>query len=199
MTDEVPSRIRCEWVPSDDPVYTDYHDREWGVPVHDDRKFFEFLTLEGAQAGLSWKTILVKRENYRNAMDNFMPEKVASYGRKKIDQLLSNQGIVRNKLKITSAVNNAQAFLKIVSEFGSFDSYLWRYVDGKPLDNRRKSIKEIPARTPDSDKLSNDLKKRGFRFVGSTIMYSFMQATGLVNDHTIDCFRHSRLDSYVPG
>lgn len=195
MTGNASSRKRCEWVPSGDPVYCDYHDKEWGVPVHDDRRFFEFLTLEGAQAGLSWKTILMKRENYRTALDNFVPAKIASYGQKKIDDLLGNSGIVRNRLKITSVVKNAQAFLAVASEFGSFDAYVWSFVGGKPLKQGWKSIRDIPPRSAESDELSNDLRKRGFKFVGSTIIYSFMQATGLVNDHTVECFRYAELGS----
>lgn len=195
MTGNASSRKRCEWVPSGDPVYCDYHDKEWGVPVHDDRRFFEFLTLEGAQAGLSWKTILMKRENYRTALDNFVPAKIARYGQKKIDDLLGNSGIVRNRLKITSVVKNAQAFLAVASEFGSFDAYVWSFVGGKPLKHGWKSIRDIPPRSAESDELSNDLRKRGFKFVGSTIIYSFMQATGLVNDHTVECFRYAELGS----
>jgi DNA-3-methyladenine glycosylase I len=181
--------IRCPWSGAD-PLYIQYHDEEWGVPVHDDRKLFEFLILEGAQAGLSWITILRKRENYRKAFDRFDAEKIARYTAKDVARLLKDEGIVRNRLKIESAVRNARAFLKIQDEFGSFDAYNWRFVDGKPLVNRWKSLKEIPARTPVSDAFSKDLKQRGFNFVGSTILYAHMQAVGMVNDHVKDCFRH---------
>jgi DNA-3-methyladenine glycosylase I len=178
---------RCAWAQGD--LYIAYHDHEWGVPVHDDRRLFEFLVLEGAQAGLSWITILKKRENYRQAFDHFDARKVARYDSRKIRQLLANPGIVRNRLKIESAVQNARAFLLIQREFGSFDRYVWQFVGGKPRLNRRKSMKEIPARTSESDALSRDLRKRGFNFVGSTICYAFMQAVGMVNDDTTDCFR----------
>ncbi|MGQ0604000.1 MAG: DNA-3-methyladenine glycosylase I [Anaerolineales bacterium] len=181
---------RCEW-PGADPVYINYHDREWGVPLHDDRQLFEFLILEGAQAGLSWIMILKKRENYRAAFDNFDPQKVARYTDRKIDKLLANPGIVRNALKINAAVRNARAFLEVQAEFGSFDAYIWRFVDGAPRQNTWRSLKEIPARTPESDALSKDLKQRGFSFVGSTIMYAHMQATGMVNDHIASCFRYA--------
>jgi DNA-3-methyladenine glycosylase I len=187
----VPALRRCAWAQGD--LYISYHDEEWGIPVHDDRRLFEFLILEGAQAGLSWITILKKRENYRRAFNQFEPSKVARYDSRKIRQLLSNEGIVRNRLKIQSAVQNARAFLAIQKEFGSFDRYVWRFVGGKPLMNRRKSLKEVPARTPESDALSKDLRKRGFNFVGSTICYAFMQAVGMVNDHTADCFRAPRV------
>jgi DNA-3-methyladenine glycosylase I len=166
-----------------------YHDREWGVPVHDDRTLFEFLILEGAQAGLNWETILKKRENYRRAFDNFDPVKVAEYNKRKIASLLGDEGIIRNRLKIASAVQNAQAFLAVQKEFGSFDAYVWRFVNGKPL--RRKRGKPVPATTPESAALSRDLQQRGFKFVGSTICYAFMQAVGMVNDHGPKCFRHS--------
>ncbi|HEX5035906.1 MAG TPA: DNA-3-methyladenine glycosylase I [bacterium] len=180
---------RCGWCEVDD-LYRQYHDEEWGVPVHDDRKLFEFLILEGAQAGLSWITILRKRENYRKAFDRFDAEKVARYTAKDVARLLKDEGIVRNRLKIESAVRNARAFLKVQDEFGSFDAYNWRFVDGRPLVNRWKSLKEIPGRTPVSDAFSKDLKRRGFNFVGSTIMYAHMQAVGMVNDHIKACFRH---------
>ena len=182
-------KVRCAW-PGDDPLYLAYHDEEWGVPVHDDRILFEFLTLEGAQAGLSWITILRKREAYRRAFSNFEPSRVARFNTPKIERLLQNPGIVRNRLKIEAAVSNAKAFLKVQKEFGSFDRYLWRFVGGKPIQNRWKSMKEIPAKTAESDAMSKDLKKRGFKFVGSTICYAHMQATGLVNDHTTACFRY---------
>jgi DNA-3-methyladenine glycosylase I len=185
-------KTRCAWS-GKDPLYIGYHDREWGVPVHDDRTLFEFLILEGAQAGLSWITILRKRDAYRRAFDAFRPEKVARYDRKKIASLLKNEGIVRNRMKIESAVKNARAFLKVQEEFGSFDAYQWRFVDGRPVINRFRSIKEVPARTPVSDALSRDLKDRGFSFVGSTIIYAHMQAVGMVNDHIVDCFRYRPL------
>lgn len=181
--------IRCAWV-SNDPLYINYHDTEWGVPVHDDRIIFEFLVLEGAQAGLSWYTILSKRENYRRAFDYFDPEKVARYDEAKIAELLANPGIVRNRLKIRSAVTNARAFLEVRDAFGSFDQYIWQFVGGRTRQNAWASLAEIPAKTPESDELSKDLIRRGFKFVGSTICYAHMQATGMVNDHTIDCFRY---------
>jgi DNA-3-methyladenine glycosylase I len=181
-------RIRCGWAGSD-PSYVEYHDTEWGVPVYDDRTLFEFLILEGAQAGLSWLTILRKRAAYRKAFAGFDPEKVARFDAKKIAQLMQDAGIVRNRLKIESAVKNARAFLRVQAELGSFSDYQWQFVDGKPLQNRPASLKQIPARTPISDAFSKDLKKRGFNFVGSTIMYAHMQAVGMVNDHVADCFR----------
>ena len=180
---------RCAWV-TDNPLYLEYHDTEWGVPVFGDRTLFEFLVLEGAQAGLSWLTILKKRAAYREAFDHFDAQKVANYGEAKVAELLENRGIVRNKLKVNSTVTNAQHFLKIQEEFGSFDAYLWPFVKGQPLVNAWRSLEEVPATTPESDALSKDLKKRGFKFVGSTIMYAYMQAVGLVNDHVTDCFRY---------
>ena len=183
---------RCPWAGTD-PLYVAYHDHEWGVPLHDDRKLFEMLTLEGAQAGLSWITILRKREAYREAFDRFDPAKVAEYGRDRIQELLRNPGIVRNRLKIHAAVQNASAYLRIAEAFGSFDRYLWQFVGGKPLQNRWTRGEEIPAHTPESDALSKDLKKRGFKFVGSTICYAFMQAVGMVNDHLTDCYRHAEI------
>lgn len=183
--------VRCPW-PSDE-LYISYHDKEWGVPVHDDRLLFEFLILEGAQAGLSWHTVLKKRENYRAAFDNFQAEKIARYGDKKIAALLDNAGIIRNRLKIHAAIQNARAFLTVQEEFGSFDAYLWRFVDGKPIINHRRSMKQVPARTKISDAMSKDLLKRGFKFVGSTICYANMQAVGMVNDHLVTCFRHREL------
>ena len=183
-----PDPVRCAWASGELSVR--YHDEEWGVPVHDDGTLFEFLILEGAQAGLSWTTILNKRENYRKAFDGFDPESVARYDRRKIERLLRDPGIVRNKLKIASAVANAKAFLRVQEEFGSFDRYLWQFVGGKPRVNSPKSMKQVPARTPESDAMSKDLKKRGFNFVGSTICYAFMQAVGMVNDHVVDCFRY---------
>jgi DNA-3-methyladenine glycosylase I len=188
---------RCEWVSGADPLMLDYHDREWGVPVHDDRKHFEFLVLEGAQAGLSWSTILKRREGYRRAFSDFNPEKVARYPDKKIEALIQDPAIIRNRLKIASAVRNARQFLAIQQEFGSFDDYAWRFVDGRPILNRRKGMGDIPATSPQSDAFSKDLKQRGFSFVGSTIIYAHMQAVGMVNDHMIDCFRYrevQRLD-----
>ena len=184
--------VRCAWV-GNDPLYVNYHDREWGVPVHDDHIMFEFMILEGAQAGLSWSTILRKRENYRLAFDSFDPLLIAHYDEKKIEELLSNPGIVRNRLKIRSAVDNARAFLKVQDDFGSFDAYIWRFVGGRPKKNAWKSVYEIPAQSEEAILLSKDLIKRGFRFVGPTICYTHMQATGLVNDHTVDCFRYNQV------
>ena len=184
---------RCAWVPTNDTLYLDYHDREWGVPVHDDLVWFEFLILEGFQAGLSWRTILNKRENFRQAFDLFDPQKIAAYDDTKIGELLSNAGIIRNQSKIRASILNARAFLNVQSEFGSFDSYIWRFVDGRPKVNAWNSITDIPARSPESDTLSKDLIQRGFKFVGSTICYAHMQATGMVNDHTTDCFRYKEL------
>ncbi len=183
---------RCAWV-NDDPLVIEYHDKEWGVPVHEDKSLFEFLILEGAQAGLSWNTILRKRENYRRAFDNFVPTKVASYDSQKVEELLADQGIVRNRRKIVAAIDNAKAFLDIVEEFGSFESYIWGFVSGRPIRNGWKELAEIPAETTESKQISLNLKKRGFKFVGSTICYAFMQAVGMVNDHTIDCFRYSEI------
>ncbi|MFP6596789.1 MAG: DNA-3-methyladenine glycosylase I [Candidatus Hydrogenedentota bacterium] len=183
---------RCEWCGSD-PLYVEYHDKEWGVPVHDDRLLFEFIILEGAQAGLSWITILKKREGYRKAFAGFDVQKVARFTEARLEKLLLNPAIVRNRLKVKSAVTNAQAFLKVQEEFGSFDKYIWRFVDGKPLVNKFKSMKDIPAKTDISDKMSKDLKERGFKFVGSTICYAHMQATGMVNDHAVDCFRYNQV------
>jgi DNA-3-methyladenine glycosylase I len=182
---------RCSWAKNDLAIA--YHDAEWGVPLHDERGLFEFLILEGAQAGLSWDTILRKRENYRVAFDNFDAEKVAGYNDKKIAELLQNEGIIRNRLKIASAIGNAQAFLRVQDEIGSFDKYIWNFVDGKPLKNKPKDTSEVPAKTAVSDAISKDLKKRGFNFVGSTIMYAFMQATGMVNDHLVTCFRYKEV------
>ncbi len=183
---------RCGWAGSD-PLYCSYHDSEWGVPVHDDRLLFEFLILEGAQAGLSWITILRKREGYRRAFAGLDPETVARFGEPELLQLMADPGIVRNRLKIASTLGNARAFLDLKEEFGSFDSYLWRFVDGIPLQNAWRTLSEVPASTAVSDALSRDLKRRGFRFVGSTICYAFMQAVGMVNDHTVDCFRWEEL------
>jgi DNA-3-methyladenine glycosylase I len=179
---------RCPW-PSDDKLMIEYHDKEWGVPLHNDRKLFEFLVLEGFQAGLSWRTVLHKRENFRKVFDNFDYNKVAKYNRRKINSLLKDVGIIRNKLKIEGAITNAKAFLLVRKEFGTFDKYIWNFVDGKPIQNKFKSLKELPAKTILSDQISEDLKKRGFKFVGSTIVYAHMQATGMVNDHIVDCYR----------
>ncbi|HZW84797.1 MAG TPA: DNA-3-methyladenine glycosylase I [Nitrososphaerales archaeon] len=186
-------KARCGWAPHDDSLYVRYHDLEWGVPLHDDRRLFEFLVLEGAQAGLSWATILRKRENYRQAFDNFNPTKVAVYGDKEVRELLSDEGIVRNRQKIASAVQNAKAFLRVQKEFGTFDDYVWRFVGGAPKVNKWKSMKEIPAKTAESEAMSRDLIKRGFNFVGPTICYAHMQATGMVNDHVVSCFRYREL------
>ncbi len=184
------NKIRCEWAGTD-PLYMEYHDKEWGVPVHDDRKLFEMLILEGAQAGLSWITILKKRENYKKVFDNFEPGKVAEYKSSKIKKLLADSGIVRNRLKVNSAVTNAKAFMQIQKEFGSFDKYIWGFVNGKTVKNKWKRLKDIPSSSPLSDDISKDLKKRGFKFVGSTICYAFMQAVGIVNDHVTNCFRYN--------
>ena len=182
---------RCAWATTDLGII--YHDAEWGVPQHDDRVLFEFLILEGAQAGLSWETILKKRENYRKAFDHFDPRKVARYDARRMLKLMDNEGIVRNRLKIAAAVQNAKAFLAVQNEFGSFDKYLWQFVGGKPIVNRRRSIKEVPAKTAESDALSKDLLKRNFKFVGSTICYAMMQAVGMVNDHEVRCFRYRQV------
>ena len=185
------TRIRCGWPSS--PISIAYHDREWGVPLKDDRKLFEFLVLDAAQAGLSWEIILRKREGFRAAFDDFDPEKIARYNDKKIQELLADPGIIRNRLKIESAIGNARAFLVVQKECGSFARYIWQFVEGKPRINTRRSLKDIPATSPESDAMSKALKKRGFRFVGSTICYAFMQAAGMVNDHAVDCFRHAEL------
>lgn len=186
--------IRCPWAGTD-PLYVAYHDQEWGVPVHDDRTLFEFLILEGAQAGLSWSTILKKRDNYRRAFDGFDPRVVAAYDEAKVAELLADAGIVRNRAKIASAIGNARAFLAIQEEFGSFDAYVWRFVDGRPIQNHWQSLSEVPAETAESHALSKDLKRRGFRFVGPTIIYAFMQAVGMVNDHLVSCFRYGELSA----
>lgn len=182
---------RCPW-PGSDPLYVRYHDKEWGVPLHDDTKLFEMLTLEGAQAGLSWITILRKRENYRKAFDGFDASKIAMYNSRKVGTLMKNEGIVRNRLKIEATITNARAFLDVQEEFGTFDAHIWQFIGGKPRRNRYRSVKNIPASTSESDAMSRDLKKRGFRFVGTTICYAFMQATGMVNDHTKECFLFQR-------
>jgi DNA-3-methyladenine glycosylase I len=184
---------RCHW--AQNALNIPYHDREWGVPVHDEKKWFEFLILEGAQAGLSWDTILRKRARYREVFDGFDPGKVARYNKKKVRELLRDAGIIRNKLKIDAAVENARAFLKVQQEFGSFDGYIWRFVDGRPRQNACNTPKQVPAKTPQSDALSKDLQKRGFRFVGSTICYALMQATGMVNDHLVSCFRYAEISA----
>lgn len=190
MTTKLADKPRCTW-PSNE-LSIRYHDEEWGTPVHDDRVFFEFLTLEGAQAGLSWDTILKKRENYRRALNGFDYKKIAKYDKRKVAELMANEGIVRNRLKIGSTIDNARAFMEIQREFGSFDKYVWQFVGGKPLVNQWNGLKQLPASTPESDALSKDLRKRGFRFVGSTIIYAFMQATGLVNDHLTTCFLYPK-------
>jgi DNA-3-methyladenine glycosylase I len=188
-------RKRCAWVGLTDPLMREYHDREWGVPVHDDRRHFQFLLLEGAQAGLSWSIVLKKREGYRRAFSEFDPAKVARYSEKRIEKLLTDPGIIRNRMKIAATVRNARAFLALQEEFGSFDAYCWRFVDGRPRQNRWKSIKQIPATSPESDALSKDLKQRGFGFVGSTVIYAHMQAVGMVNDHLVDCYRYKEIRS----
>ncbi len=193
MRGESTTLTRCPWARNE--ISIRYHDEEWGVPTHDDRRLFEFLLLEGAQAGLSWDTVLKKRENYRAAFDSFDPRVIARYERRKIQQLLRDSGIIRNQLKIASAVQNAKAFLAVREEFGSFDTYIWQFVGGKPIVNSRRSLGQVPARTAESDAMSKALKKREFTFVGSTICYAFMQAMGMVNDHLADCFRHLQLSA----
>jgi DNA-3-methyladenine glycosylase I len=190
MTDE---RRRCDWVPQEDGLYRAYHDTEWGVPLHDDRRLFEMLLLEGMQAGLSWGTILRKRENFRRAFDGFDPAKVARYDDRQVARLLGDAGIIRNRAKVRAAVANAKAFLAVRKEFGTFDSYIWGLVGGVPMVNHRRTLKDFPAATPESERISEDLKRRGFRFVGPTIVYSHMQATGMVNDHQVHCFRYAEL------
>jgi len=187
---------RCAWV-TDDPIYIHYHDHEWGVPIYDDRLLFELLILEGAQAGLNWLTVLKKRDNYRASFDQFNPLKIVCYNKKKIAVLLENPGIIRNKLKINSVVENAKAYLSIKEEWGSFSDYIWRFVDDQPIQNHWKNSKQVPDRTLISDHISKDLKKRGFKFIGSTICYAYMQAVGMVNDHTVDCFRHQIIYNQV--
>jgi len=184
---------RCAWTTNASPLMLEYHDREWGVPLHDDQRLFEFLVLEGAQAGLSWETILKKRENYRRALHDFDPARIARYGEEDVQRLLADPGIVRNRLKVQAAITNAQKLLQVQEEFGSFDSYIWQFVGGRPVKNRFTSLSEIPAKTPESDAMSKDLLRRGVKFVGSTICHSFMQAVGLVNDHTVDCFRYDEV------
>ena len=190
------NKKRCGWVPENKQEYVNYHDTEWGVPVFDDRVQFEFLILEGAQAGLSWETILKRREGYRKAFNNFDPKKVSKFGEKKVQELLQNSGIIRNKLKVRSAINNAEKFLEIQKEFGSFSKYIWKFVGGKPIINNWKTMEEIPAKTREAEALSKDLKKRGFSFVGPTIIYAHMQATGMANDHIMDCFRYNKVGGH---
>ena len=190
-------KIRCFGSKAGQQFYADYHDEEWGIPVHDDRHLFEMLILEGAQAGLSWTTILKKRENYRVAFSNFEPEKVAAYNVGKLEELRNNPGIVRNKLKIGSAVTNASLILELIAEFGSFNSFIWKFVNDIPIQNYWEELSDIPSSTPESKKMSKELKRRGFKFIGPTICYSFMQAVGMVNDHTVDCFRHNQLISDI--
>ena len=189
------NKIRCEWVNGGNELYYDYHDKEWGVPVHDDRLLFEFLTLEGAQAGLSWATVLNKREGYRELFDNFNIEEVAQYDQAKIDDLLQNPAIIRNKLKVNSTVTNARLILEMQKDFGSFDAYIWQFVGGKTIQNEWQDMSEVPASTAVSDTMSKDLKKRGFKFIGTTICYAFMQATGMVNDHSTDCCCYDSLSN----
>ncbi|MFH1850744.1 MAG: DNA-3-methyladenine glycosylase I [Candidatus Neomarinimicrobiota bacterium] len=189
-------KTRCAW-PGTNTLMVEYHDQEWGTPLHDDRKLFEFLVLDAFQAGLSWSTILNKRENFRAALDNFDPEKIARYDENKIQELLNNPGIIRNKLKVRSTVSNARGFLDIQSEYGSFDKYIWQFTGGKPIINHWQTMREIPVSTAESDAMSKDLIKRGFKFVGTTICYAFMQAAGMVNDHTVDCFRHRELAKLI--
>jgi len=188
------SRSRCEWAPAGDPLYLAYHDEEWGVPVHDDRRLFELLTLEGAQAGLSWATILHKREGYRKAFAGFDPARVARFDRRKVERLLQDPAIVRNRLKVESTVNNARRVLEVQRESGSLDAYLWNFVGGAPIAGRRRKLADVPAETAESKAMSKDLKRRGFRFVGPTVCYAFMQAAGLVNDHVTSCFRYRELE-----
>jgi DNA-3-methyladenine glycosylase I len=185
---------RCGWAAGSSPLMLEYHDQEWGVPVHDDHRLFEFLILEGAQAGLSWKTILDRRQNYRRAFDNFNVREIAKYARKDIGRLLKVHGIIRNRLKIEATIENARRFLEVKKEFGSFDKYIWQFVGGKPVKNKFKRLSDLPAQTGESQEMSKDLKKRGFRFVGPTICYAFMQAVGMVNDHTTDCFRYREIN-----
>jgi DNA-3-methyladenine glycosylase I len=196
MVENNDTKKRCAWC-DDNPLYIDYHDNEWGVPVHDERLLFEFLILEGAQAGLSWITILKKRDNYRKAFDNFDYKKVAKFGDDDFNRLMADAGIIRNSLKIKSAIQNAKAFVQVQEEFGSFDKYIWGFVDGLTIHNKWKSINDMPTKTDISEKMSKDLKKRGFKFVGSTICYAFMQAIGMVNDHTLDCYRYKEIKNYL--
>ena len=192
MTPKADAPSRCQWA-GGGPLMLAYHDTEWGVPVHDDRTLFEFLTLEGAQAGLSWETILKKRENYRRAFDNFDAARIARYSERDVERLLADAGIVRNRLKVAATVNNAQRFLEAREEFGSFDEYIWRFVGGRPIKNSFRAVSEMPAKTEESEAMSKELRRRGFKFVGPTICYAFMQAVGMVNDHTIGCFRYAEV------
>ena len=193
------NNARCPWVDLSKPDYVEYHDQEWGVPVHDDKVLFEFLTLEAAQAGLSWYTVLRKREAYRQAFAGFDPEKVARFGKRQIEALIKNPGIIRNRAKIVSAINNAARFLDVQEEFGSFDSYIWRFVDGRPILHHLRKLNDYPSTSAESDAMSKDLKQRGFKFVGSTICYAHMQATGMVNDHVTDCFRRQEILQQFPN
>ena len=193
MDKDYRKKRRCPWVDLSKPDYVEYHDQEWGVPVHNDRTIFEFLTLEGAQAGLSWYTVLRKRESYRKAFAGFDPKKVARYGKRQLDFLLQNSGIIRNRQKILAAINNAQRILEVQEKFDSFDAYIWRFVDGKPIVHKLRRLKDYLATSAESDALSKDLKQRGFKFVGSTICYAHMQATGMINDHVVDCFRRREI------
>ncbi len=193
MTDKRKQPSRCPWVDLNKPESIDYHDREWGVPIHEDKLLFEFLTLEAAQAGLSWYTVLKKRENYRKAFNQFDPKKMAKYDEKRIERLLGNPGIIRNRQKIMAAINNAKRFLEVKEEFGSFDAYMWRFVGGKPVVNEIKILSDYPTTTPEAEAMSKDLRQRGFKFVGPTICYAHMQATGMVNDHTLDCYRREEI------
>ena len=186
-------RVRCDWVKGADDLYVAYHDDEWGIPVHDEKLWFEFLVLEGAQAGLSWSTVLKKRENYRRALDGFDAAKVARYDKRKIERLLKDEGIIRNRLKVEGTVKNARAFLEVQRQHGSFDAYIWEFVDGAPIQNHWRKMSDVPALTPLAESISKALKKRGFTFVGPTICYALMQATGMVNDHTTDCYRHTQV------
>lgn len=192
MNKRTDSLSRCGWV-TDDPLYIEYHDKEWGVPEYDDARLFEFLILETFQAGLSWLTVLKKRENFRRAFDNFDYRKIAGYSDAKVQELITDKGIIRNQRKILATISNAQAFIKVQEEYGSFNDYIWGFVDHKPIQNAWKSVDEVPANTPLSDKISKELKKQGFKFVGSTVIYAHMQATGMVNDHTVDCFRYEEV------
>jgi DNA-3-methyladenine glycosylase I len=187
------AKTRCPWPTPGDQLYIDYHDLEWGVPVYDDRKIFEFLVLESAQAGLSWRTVLYKRENYRKAFAGFDPVKVARFTAKDVEKLMGNAGIIRNRMKIEAAINNAKRFLEVQKEFGSFSKYIWGFVGGKPVKNRCRTIKDVPVLTPEAEALAKDLKKRGFKFLGPTVIYAHMQATGMVNDHFVDCFRYKEV------
>jgi DNA-3-methyladenine glycosylase I len=192
----VSHKKRCAWVNIEEPIYIDYHDNEWGLPIFDDKILFEFLILEGVQAGLSWLTVLKKRENYRSSFDHFDAHKMARYDQSKLKLLLANPGIIRNQLKVKAAVTNANAFLQVKEEWGSFSRYIWHFIDGKPVQNHWKNSSQVPTSTLVSDTMSKDLKKRGFTFVGTTICYAFMQAVGIVNDHTVDCFRHEEVAKY---